>query len=613
MVDFHREIIRVIDSNLSKLSDAVRFCLSSFAQKMFEKGFISETVMNNPETFCKVVSEFKANFLFVERVEDIESKFMVFLDIFRDLGGPLKTAADKMEEEIKQAIEREMERQRNKLVLKPRKERNSMHFLVDHEIPTVVKGFESPLFLLPDVFRGMVAAGTDHQSEVVTTEVGDRGLEPDTSTNSGPYDSKEVAQPEDKVMKPNSASLLLHSTKPTAGDGEQHVVHTRGHCRWGSSHKEIVMDPMPPRVETVDSPLLHQHEQHQLCIPPINNQPISPSQEETSYGNERHPLSLTLANTTEGGHHHGGLGQHTHLTPKDCKRQRSPKKSFSQDDVSIQYTTSPGYSTMKSCPSCVELTSLKQKFMDEQKLQIEELKQKLLQFEQQRESEKEKEREEFQAQTKLHEEKISNKKSELKRRQTKLENSEHQLIKDQHEFQKEVQRKKSDQDHRESLLELRKNELKALEEQLEKKATVSSSKKAELKKMDDEVKAFNSKLIKLETELKEQERTLRKRELDHIDHEKKEVEHLQQRNQEISRKWNLYWKENAEMRQREKEIWKSEAQIEERERNLESKEKKYSLIRNISLALFVILLVLVFLNVGCFFKFIHYNFIYCSS
>ncbi len=117
------------------------------------------------------------------------------------------------------------------------------------------------------------------------------------------------------------------------------------------------------------------------------------------------------------------------------------------------------------------------------------------------------------------------------------------------------------------------NELTNQEARLERKSRDIAQKRAENASTELKVAELKLRLDKKEFELKEQEKSLREKRLEQIDYCEKEEQIVRERSCEVTRNWNLYWKENELFREREKSVWMTEAKLDERERRLVNKEK----------------------------------------
>ena len=89
----HRETaIRVFDSHYDKLSLLLSEFMKSFAGKAFQANLISFTAMKNAN-FESIFSEFRAGLLWKSSVSEIQQQSKLFIDILKDIGGPLEDAA----------------------------------------------------------------------------------------------------------------------------------------------------------------------------------------------------------------------------------------------------------------------------------------------------------------------------------------------------------------------------------------------------------------------------------------------------------------------------------------------------------------------------------------
>ena len=511
-----REIISVLDSHLSELSGAVKYSLHVFAEKMFEKGFISECVMNNPESFKKIVTEFKANFCFIQKLEDLESKLNIFLNIFRDLGGPLKTAAERMEEEIKKAIDLEIQRQSRLLQHSKSSKVEAISVrnmgddsvYVGHPLPSGLFYSNPSISIAPSSSNADLTDNEVVQSFGVTMTANDRHC----------YDSEDVAQSEDRMGAVVSSLFTTTGNESRLGlDLKNPIVHGNRNHKAGT--------PVKDSPATLEQPF------------------VQPSQQES--GNDE--IQVT---------------------------KKMPLKSASQEiGVHNSGTSFVPYYKTNSCPGCFELNSLKKKEQDNLKKELQELKQKLEKLEEEKSIEREKERERYQLRIHSQEEKFKNWKSELKERQKRLEVNEHRLVEDRHKLQKEIELRKSEQSNREVVYEMRMKELSNQETRMDKKIKDFAQKKADFISSELRVTELKLRLDNKESELKEQERNIRERRLEQIDYCEKERNSLQERSEEVTNKWSLYWRENELFRAREKMVWTMEVKLEEQQRSLENKEK----------------------------------------
>ena len=105
-----RIVKAVLNSQFSKLSDAASGSLSALSDKMFEKNLISEPVKNDPE-FNKILCQFMAGISLLETTEKLEATLEMFLDILRDIGGPLEIAASRIKSSVEAAMKEERSKQ----------------------------------------------------------------------------------------------------------------------------------------------------------------------------------------------------------------------------------------------------------------------------------------------------------------------------------------------------------------------------------------------------------------------------------------------------------------------------------------------------------------------
>ncbi len=348
-----REIIRVLDSHLSEMSGAVKNSLHVFAEKMFEKGFVSECVMSNPDTFKKVITEFKADFCFIQKLEDLLSKINVFLNIFRDLGGPLKSAAERMDEEIKKAVDQEINRQ-----LKHSKSSKiggvmSVRDMDGNDSMCIGNLLQSGLFYSNPDDSVMPSRKTNtSDKEVINSSFGAMG--DDRSL----YNSKDVAQSEDRTV--------ISSQFASISNSEGHVG---GSTRWDPQNPVVhgnrdMTTPMKsqPNNGGFEGLLVNQEE-------PL----VQPSQQES--GDDIKNQNIPV------------------LPVSPVVKRKVSVKSASQE---IEAESGPSYVPYfkhNSCPSCVELNCIKKKEKQDLKMEVEKLKQKLTNIEEEKNLEQERDRE----------------------------------------------------------------------------------------------------------------------------------------------------------------------------------------------------------------------------
>ena len=79
--------------------------LADFASKMFEKGLISKAVKSG--SFDEIMADFQACWEFAN-LKKLEEQCLDFLDILKDLGGPSRMAADVLEKDWNENVEKEI-------------------------------------------------------------------------------------------------------------------------------------------------------------------------------------------------------------------------------------------------------------------------------------------------------------------------------------------------------------------------------------------------------------------------------------------------------------------------------------------------------------------------
>ena len=89
-------IVEVVDQHYADLCELLNISIKSssmITNKMFQEGLINNEVKNNP-TGNKIIDEFKASFVWINKKSQAESHCKSFLKIFCDHGGSFQHASE---------------------------------------------------------------------------------------------------------------------------------------------------------------------------------------------------------------------------------------------------------------------------------------------------------------------------------------------------------------------------------------------------------------------------------------------------------------------------------------------------------------------------------------
>lgn len=92
---YRRAVTKVLDENFAKLSSVLNGCMKSFAEKAFSADLINDEVRKR-ENFSGIIDDFKAGLDWKNTVQGMWAHCDRFLEILKDLGGPVKYAGDEL-------------------------------------------------------------------------------------------------------------------------------------------------------------------------------------------------------------------------------------------------------------------------------------------------------------------------------------------------------------------------------------------------------------------------------------------------------------------------------------------------------------------------------------
>ena len=500
-----RIVVETLDSQLSKLSGAVKGSLENLSEKMFEKGLITDPIHNNPESFNKVIDHFKSHICLLENKprNDVETKVELFLNILEESGGPLKTA----EEIIRNTIEKAMqdEQRRLQVCALQQKSTSSPQVMTLRDMESHVLPDHPNLPPVPANMFNSSNIGSKHPlTETCNSSVTTAGVES--------YDVK-------PMNEANSSTTSLVVTRKETSNEQSSIIPTSAGFKSSNDAKNKVPPSSRQEIENTSS---------RLHLQPSQTGNRSPACHSVHGHNQQTTLSAYYS-----------VSEIKNLLDEKDKRICELENKFKKIENERESKIEQDQEKLKKDKEGLEEREKRQdKEFEDRKRRLEK------DFEE-RKNILEKDFEE-------REKKLEKDKQKWKSTRSKEEkNFERSISADKKRLHREIS---SDRKTMENEMTTRKHSLQDDESAwLDKKTKLTSW---ESRLHDNEMKLNQDKerIFQKENELKEEERLQSKRRLDDKEAIRKEEKRINKSSQEIKTKWEHYWAEDEHLRERQKEI-----------------------------------------------------------
>ena len=522
-------IVKVLDSQLAKLSDAATGSLPALANKLFEKQLIIEPVKDKPENLNILIKNFKACVRLCKTKTDIDTKLKLFLDVFREVGGPLETAAD----EIQSDIEKGLHEERLQSIPQPLPVRdfgghslqitsnpvsrfstaadgNSKHPVIDHTQDTTLTSATEP-DSYETKYEGAVQKENGHHSSARSAIVLPTINENEGSSKFTPTSIVNTSQHAVQLQQIHHNTEQVHSTL----SGQQESVDSQTVGDSNSYHGQVSAGGNSSKVAGL--PVYKHHHSYPDCSAD----------------------AIALKERLE-----EKKDAIMELRQKVQKLEEEKNSSFQAERNRLDEDRQTHRLKLKDDEKIIEermkkLNEEREQLRTERKEDDKEMKLKRQECEKELQNEKDKLKSE-------HKEKMKELEKQRKQQEAKIAAEKRKLDDFRKEMEKELQEKKFSLAKKEEL-----NSKRAVDDE----AKLTQERRRIVLK-ESEMKDLQLRLETKEKELQQQERNQREVNLEEKQKLWKEEERMDSKSQELKTKWEDYWSKEKKLSQKEKEIKK---------------------------------------------------------
>ena len=199
--------------------------LADFASKMFEKGLISKPVKSG--SFDEIMADFQACWEFAN-LKKLEEQCLGFLDILKDLGGPSRMAADVLERDWNENVEKEI----NETFLRRKRFQKSQSTPESHSKKPVIKRNVYSETDLPhlSIDNQQIDNGSQHVRDANGSIHGRKSLESVPEETDPKYTDNyyyETGKEEQDLVSNGSPHFTTSSARPMNNDPNNALVPGR--------------------------------------------------------------------------------------------------------------------------------------------------------------------------------------------------------------------------------------------------------------------------------------------------------------------------------------------------------------------------------------------------